>query len=172
MIGLSVPVFVVAPLAVLIFAVYLQWLPASFGANAGAWRYLLPVTALALPQIGYIARLMRGSLIEVLGSDYIRTARAQGLPRSTIILRHALKPAVLPLVSYLGPAIAAVLTGAVVVESIFGIPGLGQLFLRGGLNRDYTLVLGIVVFYAVLIIGLNLLVDLVYGALDPRIRRR
>jgi oligopeptide transport system permease protein len=172
MMGLSVPVFVVAPLAVLIFAVYLQWLPASFGANAGAWRYLLPVTALALPQIGYIARLVRGSLIEVLGSDYIRTARAQGLPRSTIILRHALKPALLPLVSYLGPAIAAVLTGAVVVESIFGIPGLGQLFLRGGLNRDYTLVLGIVVFYAVLIIGLNLLVDLVYGALDPRIRRR
>ena len=172
MIGLSVPVFVVAPLAVLVFAVYLQWLPASFGANAGAWRYLLPVTALALPQIGYIARLMRGSLIEVLGSDYIRTARAQGLPRGTIIFRHALKPALLPLVSYLGPAIAAVLTGAVVVESIFGIPGLGQLFLRAGLNRDYTLVLGIVVFYAALIICLNLLVDLVYGALDPRIRRR
>lgn len=172
MIGLSVPVFVVAPLAVLVFAVYLQWLPASFGANAGVWRYLLPVTALALPQIGYIARLMRGSLIEVLGSDYVRTARAQGLPRGTIIRRHALKPALLPLVSYLGPAIAGVLTGAVVVESIFGIPGLGQLFLRGGLNRDYTLVLGIVVFYATLIICLNLLVDLVYGALDPRIRRQ
>ena len=172
MIGLSVPVFVVAPLAVLVFAVYLQWLPASFGANAGVWRYLLPVTALALPQIGYIARLMRGSLIEVLGSDYVRTARAQGLPRGTIIRRHALKPALLPLVSYLGPAIAGVLTGAVVVESIFGIPGLGQLFLRGGLNRDYTLVLGIVVFYATLVICLNLLVDLVYGALDPRIRRQ
>lgn len=172
MAGLSVPVFVVAPLAVLVFAVHLKWLPASFGADAGAWRYLLPVTALALPQIGYVARLTRASLIEVLGSDYIRTARAQGLPRATIIRHHALKPALLPLVSYLGPAIAAVLTGAVVVESIFGIPGLGQLFLRGGLNRDYTLVLGIVVFYAVLIVGLNLLVDLVYGALDPRIRYR
>jgi len=172
MAGLSVPVFVVAPLAVLVFAVYLKWLPASFGADAGVWRYLLPVTTLALPQVGYIARLIRASLIEVLGSDYIRTARAQGLPRATIIRRHALKPALLPLVSYLGPAIAAVLTGAVVVESIFGIPGLGQLFLRGGLNRDYTLVLGIVVFYAALIVCLNLLVDLIYGALDPRIRRR
>jgi oligopeptide transport system permease protein len=172
MAGLSVPVFVVAPLAVLLFAVYLKWLPASFGADAGAWRYLLPVVSLALPQIGYIARLVRASLIEVLGSDYIRTARAQGLSRATIVRHHALKPALLPLVSYLGPAIAAVLTGAVVVESNFGIPGLGQLFLRAGLNRDYTLVLGIVVFYAALIVGLNLLVDLAYGALDPRIRRR
>lgn len=172
MAGISVPVFVVAPLLVLVFAVQLRWLPASFGADAGASRYLLPVLALALPQIAYIARLTRASLIEVLGSDYIRTARAQGLPRATIVRRHALKPALLPLVSYLGPAIAAVLTGAVVVEAIFGIPGLGQLFLRAGLNRDYTLVLGIVVFYAALIILLNLVVDLVYGALDPRIRRR
>jgi oligopeptide transport system permease protein len=172
MAGLSVPVFVVAPLAVLLFAVYLKWLPASFGADAGAWRYLLPVVSLALPQIGYIARLVRASLIEVLGSDYIRTARAQGLSRATIVRHHALIPALLPLVSFLGPAIAGVLSGAVVVESIFGIPGLGQLFLRAGLNRDYTLVLGIVVFYAALIVGLNLLVDLAYGALDPRIRRR
>ena len=171
MAGLSVPVFVVAPLLLLVFAVKLNWLPASFSADSGASRYLLPVIALALPQIGYIARLMRASLIEVLKSDYVRTARAQGLSRGAIIRHHALKPALLPLVSHLGPAIAAVLTGAVVVETIFGIPGLGQLFVRGGLNRDYTLVLGIVVFYATLVILLNLAVDLVYGALDPRIRR-
>lgn len=170
MTGLSIPVFVVAPVLALVFAVYLQWLPASFSARPGVVRYVLPVTALALPQIAYIARLSRASLIEVLASDYIRTARAQGLSRRSILLYHALKPALLPLVSYLGPAIAAVLTGAVVIETIFGIPGLGQLFVRSGLNRDYTLVLGIVIFYGALIILLNLVVDLVYGLLDPRIR--
>ena len=135
-------------------------------------RYLLPVIALALPQIAYVARLTRGSMIEVMSSDYIRTARAQGLDTLTIVLRHAMKPAMLPLLSYMGPAVAAVLTGSVVVEQIFGIPGLGQLFVHGALNRDYTLVLGIVIFYATLVIVLNLLVDIVYGFLDPRIRNR
>lgn len=172
MTGLSVPVFVVAPVLVLVFAVDLHWLPASWTGGDGVVRYLLPVVALALPQIAYIARLMRASLSEVLGADFIRTARAQGLSRGAIMRHHALKPALLPLVSYLGPAIAAVLTGAVVIETIFGIPGLGQLFVHAGLNRDYTLVLGIVIFYAVLIIFLNLLVDLAYGVLDPRIRER
>ncbi|HEX7719429.1 MAG TPA: ABC transporter permease subunit, partial [Woeseiaceae bacterium] len=172
MTGISIPVFVVAPLFVLIFAVWLQWLPASWSGGSGVQRLVLPVIALALPQVAYIARLVRGSLIEVLSSDYIRTARAQGLAMTSILRYHALKPALMPLVSYLGPAAAAVLTGAVVVESIFGIPGLGQLFLQSGLNRDYTLVLGIVIFYAVLVILLNLLVDLAYGILDPRIRER
>ncbi len=172
MTGISIPVFVVAPLFVLIFAVWLQWLPASWSGGVGVQRLVLPVIALALPQVAYIARLVRGSLIEVLSSDFIRTARAQGLSTSSILRYHALKPALMPLVSYLGPAAAAVLTGAVVVESIFGIPGLGQLFLQSGLNRDYTLVLGIVIFYAVLVILLNLLVDLAYGVLDPRIRGR
>jgi oligopeptide transport system permease protein len=172
MTGISIPVFVVAPLFVLIFAVWLQWLPASWSGGSGVQRLVLPVIALALPQVAYIARLVRGSLIEVLSSDFIRTARAQGLATSSILRYHALKPALMPLVSYLGPAAAAVLTGAVVVESIFGIPGLGQLFLQSGLNRDYTLVLGIVIFYAVLVILLNLLVDLAYGILDPRIRER
>lgn len=172
MTGISVPVFVVAPVLVLAFAVWLDWLPASWsGGDAGA-RLLLPVIALALPQIAFITRLTRGSMLEVLGSDFIRTARAQGLRTRTVILHHALKPALLPVVSYLGPAIAGVLTGAVVVESIFGIPGLGQLFIRSGLNRDYTLVLGIVVFYGALIIVLNALVDLLYRFLDPRIRAR
>jgi oligopeptide transport system permease protein len=172
MTGVSVPVFVVAPLLVLCFAVWLQWLPASWSGGEPGTRLLLPVIALALPQIAFITRMTRGTMIDVLGSDYVRTARAQGLSTLSIIRCHALKPALLPVVSYLGPAIAAVLTGAVVVETIFGIPGLGQLFVKSGLNRDYTLVLGTVVFYAALIIVLNLLVDLVYGLLDPRIRAR
>lgn len=169
MTGISVPVFVVAPLLVLAFGVYLDWLPAGWS-GSGTSRLVLPVVALALPQIAYIARLTRASLIEVLGSDYIRTARAQGLPTRTLLLVHAARPALLPVLSYLGPAIAGVLTGSVVVEQVFGIPGLGQFFVNGALNRDYPLVLGIVVFYAALIVLLNLAVDVLYAALDPRIR--
>jgi oligopeptide transport system permease protein len=172
MTGISIPVFVIAPLLVLLLAVNLQWLPASWTGSQGASRLLLPVVSLALPQIAYVARLTRASLIDVLSSDFIRTARAQGLGTVAIIRYHALKPAMLPVLSYLGPAVAAVLTGSVVVEEIFGIPGLGQLFVRGSLNRDYTLVLGVVIFYATLIVLLNLVVDLLYGVIDPRIRRR
>lgn len=170
--GISVPVFVFAPLLVLVFAVYGGWLPAGWTGGSGAARYVLPVLALALPQIAYIMRLTRASMIDVLKSDFIRTARAQGLSQRSIVRIHAFKPALLPLLSYMGPAIAGVLTGSVVVEEIFGIPGLGQLFVRGALNRDYTLVLGIVIFYAALVIVLNLLVDIFYGFLDPRIRNR
>ena len=172
MTGISIPVFVIAPVLVLFLAVKLQWLPASWTGSESGSRLLLPVVSLALPQIAYVARLTRASLIEVLSSDFIRTARAQGLGTAAIVRYHALKPAMLPVLSYMGPAVAAVLTGSVVVEEIFGIPGLGQLFVRGSLNRDYTLVLGIVIFYATLIVLLNLLVDLLYGAIDPRIRRR
>jgi oligopeptide transport system permease protein len=172
MTGISVPVFVIAPVLVLLFAVKLQWLPASWTGSEGGSRLLLPVISLALPQIAYVARLTRASLIEVLGSDFIRTARGQGLGTAAIVRYHALKPAMLPVLSYMGPAVAAVLTGSVVVEEIFGIPGLGQLFVRASLNRDYTLVLGVVIFYAALILFLNLVVDLLYGAIDPRIRRR
>ena len=172
MTGISIPVFVIAPVLVLLLAVKLQWLPASWTGSAGWSRLLLPVLSLALPQVAYIARLTRASLIEVLSSDFIRTARAQGLGTAAIVRYHALKPAMLPVLSYMGPAVAAVLTGSVVVEEIFGIPGLGQLFVRGSLNRDYTLVLGVVIFYATLIVLLNLAVDLLYGAIDPRIRRR
>jgi len=136
----------------------------------GGWKSLvLPVIALALPQIAYIARLTRGSMIEVLRSDFIRTARSQGLPERDIIFRHALKPAMLPIVSYLGPATAAVITGSVVIEQIFGVPGLGRFFVQGALNRDYTLVMGVVVFYGVLIILFNFLVDIAYRWLDPRV---
>ena len=157
---------------VLLFAVTLNWLPASFAGSDGASRLFLPVVALALPQIAYIARLTRASMIDVLASDFVRTARAQGLGTSAIVRYHALKPAMLPVLSYMGPAIAAILTGSVVVEEIFGIPGLGQFFVRGALNRDYTLVLGIVIFYASLVVLFNLVVDILYGAIDPRIRRK
>ncbi len=170
MTGISIPNFVMAPLLILLFAVTLGWLPAG-GWGGGAWNHmLLPVVALALPQIAYISRLTRGSMIEVLRSNFVRTARAQGLPERTIILRYALKPALLPVVSYLGPAAAAVITGSVVIEQIFGVPGLGRYFVQGALNRDYTLVMGVVVFYGVLIILFNLLVDLLYALLDPKVK--
>jgi oligopeptide transport system permease protein len=168
MTGISIPNFVLAPLMVLVFAVTLRWLPAG---GLGDWRNLvLPVIALALPQIAYIARLTRGSMIEVLRSDFIRTARAQGLPTLEIIIGHALKPALVPIVSYLGPASAGIITGSVVIEQIFGVPGLGRYFVQGALNRDYTLVMGIVVFYGVLIIAFNFFVDLAYRWLDPRVK--
>jgi oligopeptide transport system permease protein len=170
MTGISIPVFVIAPVLVLLLAVQLNWLPAGWSGDTGLSRMILPVLALALPQIAYIARLTRASMIDVLASPYIRTARAQGLGTSAIIRYHALKPAMLPVVSYMGPAIAGILTGSVVVEQIFGIPGVGQFFVGGALNRDYTLVLGIVIVYAVLIVLMNLIVDLVYGLIDPRVR--
>jgi oligopeptide transport system permease protein len=170
MTGISVPNFVMAPLLVLLFAVYLGWLPAGGLGDAGWRNLILPVITLALTQVAYIARLTRGSMIEVLRSNYIRTARAQGLSTLTILLRHALKPALVPVVSYLGPATAGLITGSVVIEQIFGLPGLGRYFVQGALNRDYTLVLGIVTFYGALIIFFNFLVDLVYGWLDPRSR--
>jgi len=168
--GIAVPNFVVAPLLALVFGVLLGWLPVS-GWESGNLRYaILPVITLALPLIAYIARLTRGSLLEVLQSPHIRTARAKGLSESRILWRHAFKPTILPVVSFLGPAAAALLTGSLVVEQIFGLPGVGRYFVQGAVNRDYTLVLGMVVFYAVLIVLLNLLVDLAYGWLDPRIR--
>ena len=168
--GIAVPNFVVAPLLALVFGVLLGWLPVS-GWESGNLRYaILPVVTLALPLIAYIARLTRGSLLEVLQSPHIRTARAKGLSESRILWRHAFKPTILPVVSFLGPAAAALLTGSLVVEQIFGLPGVGRYFVQGAVNRDYTLVLGMVVFYAVLIVLLNLLVDLAYGWLDPRIR--
>lgn len=172
MTGISIPVFVIAPVLVLLLAVQMQWLPAGWSGNEGGARFVLPVVSLALPQIAYIARLTRASMIDVLASDFVRTARAQGLGTRAVVHYHALKPAMLPVVSYLGPAVAAILTGSVVVEEIFGIPGLGQFFVRGALNRDYTLVLGIVIFYAALVILLNLIVDILYAVIDPRIRQR
>lgn len=169
MTGITIPNFVMAPLLVLLFAVVLDWLPAGgWGEN---WKQrILPIVVLALPQIAYIARMMRGSMIEVLHSNYVRTARAKGLSPAKVVKKHCLRAAMLPIISYLGPATAAVITGSVVVEQIFGIPGVGRYFVQGSLNRDYTLVMGIVVFYGVLIVLFNLLVDILYSLLDPKVR--
>jgi ABC-type dipeptide/oligopeptide/nickel transport systems, permease components len=172
MLGISIPSFVVAPLLILLLAVQLRWLPAGGWSNADPRHLLLPAFSLALPLIAYVARLMRGSMVEVLNSPYIRTARAKGLPERTVILRHALRPALMPLISFLGPATVGVLTGSIVIEQIFGLPGIGRFFVNGALNRDYTTVMGVTVLYGVLIIAFNLLADVLYGVLDPRARLR
>jgi oligopeptide transport system permease protein len=168
--GVCIPTFVTAPLLVLVLASKLGWLP-SGGWNGGAAAHLvLPVLVLALPQVAIISRLTRAGMIEVLRSNYIRTARAKGLPEHRVITRHALRAAILPLVSYLGPACAGLLTGSLVVERIFNLPGLGKFFVISALQRDYTVVMGMVILYAALILLLNLLADLLYAALDPRVR--
>jgi oligopeptide transport system permease protein len=170
LLGISLPNYVTAPLLILLFAIALPWLPAGGWGEGGLAEAVLPIVTLSLPQLAAIARLIRGSMLEVLAEPYIRTARAKGMPLQRIVLRHALKPALLPVVSYLGPACAGIVTGSVVVEQVFGIPGLGRYFVQGALNRDYTLVLGVVLFYGTLTLLFNLLVDLAYGLLDPRIR--
>lgn len=169
MLGISVPNFVIAPILILLVAVYADWLPAG-GWDWGIASMVLPVVTLSLPVTAYIARLTRGSMIEVLHSNFIRTARAKGLPESVVIRRHALKPAMLPVISFMGPAIAGLVSGSVVIERIFSIPGLGSYFISGALNRDYTLVMGVVIFYGVLIIVLNFIVDLIYAWLNPKVR--
>ncbi|GAA0491631.1 MULTISPECIES: oligopeptide ABC transporter permease OppB [Tatumella] len=170
MTGVVIPSFVVAPLLVLIFAISLKWLPGG-GWNGGQWQYvLLPMIALALAYISSIARIMRSSMIEVMHSDYIRTARAKGMPLSRIVFRHALRPAMLPVVSYMGPAFVGIITGSMVIESIFGLPGIGQLFVNGALNRDYSLVLSLTILVGVLTIVFNAIVDILYAVIDPKIR--
>ncbi|HWJ04711.1 MAG TPA: ABC transporter permease subunit [Steroidobacteraceae bacterium] len=170
LVGIAVPNFVLAPVLALVFGVHLGWLPVAGWASGSVRHLVLPVVTLALPFVAYIARLTRGSLLEVLQAPYIRAARAKGLSQGALLRRHALKPTLLPVVSYLGPAAAALLTGSLVVEQVFGLPGVGRYFVQGAINRDYTLVMGMVIFYAAAILLLNLLVDLVYGWLDPRIR--
>ena len=168
--GITVPNFVLAPFLALVFGVWLAWLPAG-GWGEGHWRNLiLPVIALALPQVAVVARLTRGAMIETLRADHIRTARAYGLPTSRVVLGHALRAAALPAVSYLGPAAAALMTGSIVIEQIFGLPGIGRYFVTGALNRDYTLVMGTVVIVAVFVIAFNLIVDVLYAVVDPRVR--
>ena len=168
--GISLPVFVVAPLLVLAFAVQLHWLPAGDWDGASPSHLVLPIVALALPYIAYIARIVRGSALEVLGTAFIRTARAKGLPARRILLHHALRATLTPVVSFLGPTTAGVVTISIVVETVFGLPGIGRFFVTGALNRDYTLVLGITILYGALIILFNLLADLCYAWLDPRVR--
>ena len=168
--GIAIPSFVILPFLGLLFGVYLHWLPVA-GWESGSLRHLaLPVIALALPPLAYIARLTRGSMLEILRSHYIRTAFAKGLPLHSVIIRHALKPALAPVASYLVPAVASILTGSLVVESIAGLPGIGRYLVQGAINRDYTLVLGMVIIYSALLIVMGLLVDLLYAWLDPRVR--
>ncbi|HLA94967.1 MAG TPA: ABC transporter permease, partial [Pyrinomonadaceae bacterium] len=168
MLGLSVPNFVFGPILVLIFALGLYVVPpARWG---GVSSIILPVITLAAIYAAYIARLTRAGMLEVLRSDYIRTARAKGLDEKTVLLKHALRGGIIPVVSFTGPALAALLAGTVVVERIFSIPGLGKIFIEAVLNRDEPLVLGIVAFLSILVMVFNLLVDISYGFLDPRIR--
>lgn len=165
----AMPTFVTGPLLAMIFGLWLGWLPVS-GQDDGVQWLILPVIALALPVMGAVAKLARAGLTGILGQDHIRAARARGIAPMTIIRRHALRPALVPVASYLGPAAAGLLTGAVVIETVFGLPGLGRYFVQGALNRDYPLVLGVVTLYAALIILFNLFADLIYGWLDPRMR--
>ncbi|GAA3528946.1 oligopeptide ABC transporter permease OppB [Zobellella aerophila] len=170
MVGVVIPSFVLAPILVLVFAISLKWLPAG-GWNQGAPQYLiLPVVGMMMHYISAIARITRGSMIETMSSNFIRTARAKGLPLRHIILRHALRPAMLPVVSYLGPAFVGIITGSVVIETIFGLPGIGQLFVNGALNRDYSMVLGLTILIGALTIAFNALVDILYAVIDPKIR--
>ncbi len=168
MLGLSLPNFVLGPLLVLIFAFGLYWFPpARWG---GVSSIVLPVITLSAIYAAYIARLTRAGMLEVMRSDYIRTARAKGLDEKTVLLRHALRGGIIPVVSFTGPALAALLAGTVVVEKVFALPGLGDIFIKSVLNRDEPLILGIVAFLSILIMLFNLAVDIAYGFLDPRIR--
>ena len=166
--GVCVPSFVTAPVLVLIFATKLGWLPT--GGLTDFRSFLLPVAVLSLPLVAVISRLMRAGMVETLKSNYVRTARAKGLSETTVVLRHAMRSAVLPLVSFLGPAAAGLVTGSLVVEKIFGLPGLGKFFVISALQRDYPMVMGVVILYAALVIALNLVGEIVQAVLDPRMR--
>jgi oligopeptide transport system permease protein len=167
--GLTIPNFVVAPIFQIVFGLTLAWLPVAGWANGNLRNLILPVLVLALPQIAVVSRMTRAAMIENLRSNHIRTLRSLGLP-TRVIVAHALRGAALPVVSYLGPAAAALLTGSVVVETIFGLPGIGRYFVEGALNRDYTLVMGTVVVVAIFVLLFNLVVDILYALIDPRIR--
>ena len=170
MTGVVIPSFVVAPLLVLIFAIHLKWLPGGGWDGGNVTHMILPMVALSLAYIASISRITRGSMIEIMHSNFIRTARAKGLPLRTIIFRHALKPALLPVLSYMGPAFVGIITGSMVIETIFGLPGIGQLFVNGALNRDYSLVLSLTILVGVLTIAFNAIVDVLYAVIDPKIR--
>ncbi|MEO6185011.1 MAG: ABC transporter permease subunit [Steroidobacteraceae bacterium] len=170
LLGISVPVYVTAPLLILVFAVTLQWLPAGDW-GGGAPRFLvLPVLAMALPYIAYITRIVHSGVRATLEQPFIRTARAKGLGSAAILFRHALRPALIPLVAFLGPATAGAITGSIVIESTFALPGIGRYFVDGAFNRDYTLVMGVTIVYGLLIVAANLLADAINAWLDPRVR--
>jgi oligopeptide transport system permease protein len=170
-VGISVPLFVIGPVLQLVFAMKLKWLPVAgwITGRAGIAALIMPAITLALPYFAYIARLSRASILEVLRADYVRTARAKGLKESVVITKHVLKGALLPVVSFLGPSFAGIITGSLVVESTFAIPGIGRIFVQSALNRDYPLIMAEVIILSLLLVVLNFVVDIVYGFLDPRI---
>ena len=170
MLGISIPNFVLGPILVLVFSLSLDWFPPSRWGGFPSWNLVLPVLTLSAIYTAYIARLTRAGMLEVLRSDYIRTARAKGLSEKDVVIKHALRGGLMPVVSYTGPALAFLLTGTVVVEKIFALPGLGNYFIQASLNRDEPLIIGIVAFIAITLLLMNLLVDIAYAFLDPRVR--
>lgn len=170
MLGISVPNFVLGPILVLVFSLSLYWLPPARWGGFPSWNMVLPVLTLSAVYMAYIARLTRSGMLEVLRSDYIRTARAKGLKERDVVIRHALRGGLLPVISFTGPALALLIAGTVVVERIFAMPGLGNYFINANLNRDEPLIIGIVAFISITILLFNLLVDIAYAYLDPRIR--
>lgn len=168
MVGICIPNFVLGPLLVLVFSLWLGWLPVS-GWTTGLHK-LLPAITLGAAYAAYVARLTRGGMLEILAQDFIRTARAKGVSESAILLRHALRGGIQPVVAFLGPAIAGIMTGSFVVETIFQVPGLGREFVEAAFNRDYTMILGTVLIYAILVMFLNLVADIIHAWLDPRLR--
>jgi len=168
--GIALPSFVIGPVLALVFGLYLHWLPVAGWENGEPKYMLLPVVTLALPVMAYVARLTRASFLEVMRASHIRTARAKGLSELAVVWRHALRPALMPVVSYLGPATAFVVTGSLVVETVFGLPGTGRYLVQGAINRDYTLVMGMIIVYGVITLVCNLVADLLYSWLDPRVR--
>lgn len=170
MLGISIPNFVLGPILVLVFALSLYWLPPARWDGFFSRNIILPVVTLSAVYMAYIARLTRAGMLEVLRSDYIRTARAKGLSEKDVVVRHALRGGLMPVISYTGPALAFLLTGTVVIEKIFALPGLGNYFIQASLNRDEPLVIGIVAFIAITLLFMNLLVDISYAFLDPRVR--
>ncbi len=170
MLGIVMPSFVLAPVLIYLFSINLGWFPAG-GWLDGGWQYMvLPVLGMSMMYVATFARITRGSMIEVLNSNFIRTARAKGLSYSYIVIRHALKPAMLPVISYMGPAFVGIITGSVVIETIFGLPGIGKLFVNAAFNRDYSLVMGVTILIGFLFILFNAIVDILLAYVDPKIR--
>jgi oligopeptide transport system permease protein len=170
MLGISIPNFVLGPLLVLVFSLTLFWLPPARYGGFPSWSLVMPVITLSALYMAYIARLTRSGMLEVLRADYVRTARAKGLSEKQVVFRHVMRGGLLPVISFSGPALAYLITGTVVVEQIFALPGLGNYFLNANFSRDEPLIIGIVAFLAILILVFNLLVDIAYGIIDPRIR--
>jgi oligopeptide transport system permease protein len=170
LVGICVPSFVLAPILSLIFGLYLGLLPISGWGNGSIYNLILPVISLSLPQIAIISRMMRASTIETLNSDFIKTARSKGLPKNRIIRKHVIRASILPIIDYLAPATAGLMTGSIIIEQIFGLPGIGRYFVVGALQRDYTLVSGVMILYASLLMFLILISDILRVLLDPRVK--